>query len=333
MPERTEASDEIDLRSLSSDGRESLMVQAAKGYYDLDRTMGDIAKSLGLTRWQVARLLKDAREQGVVRIEIVPRAQRRPDLESRLQRAYGLREAIVVPGVGNDDGLMVDSVAQAAGQFLAALTPRPMLMGVSWGRTMAAVAHWLPRGWNDGVEVVLLNGAMNIRATATRTNNIAELFAVAGNGRATLLPVPAIVGRAETRIVLEQDPVIESVLALGRETPVVCFGLGSMTPDSVLVGSGYITEAEIARLRKAGAVGDVLGRFIDRHGAVVDTALDARTIGLDPAELPTKAISMGVAVGRAKHPVVIAALKSRLVNVLVTDEQTALVAVEAARGA
>ena len=77
--------------------RELLTVQAAKAYYDLDQTMGDIAKTLGLTRWQVARLLKEAREQGVVRIEIVPRAQRRPDLESRLQRAYGLREAVVVP--------------------------------------------------------------------------------------------------------------------------------------------------------------------------------------------------------------------------------------------
>ena len=153
MPARTDrpAPDEVDLRNLSSEGREALMVQAAKAYYDLDRTMADIAKALGLTRWQVARLLKDAREQGVVRIEIVPRAQRRPELESRLQRAYGLREAIVVPSSGEEDGLLVDSVAQAAGQFLAALTPRPALVGVSWGRTMAAVAHWLPGRWNDGV--------------------------------------------------------------------------------------------------------------------------------------------------------------------------------------
>ena len=330
MPVRTDT-DEVDLRSLSGEAREALMVQAAKGYYDLDRTMGEIARSLGLTRWQVARLLKDAREQGVVRIEIVPRAQRRPELESRLQRAYGLREAIVVPDAGEEDG-PVDAAAQAAGQFLAALTPRPALVGVSWGRTMAAVAHWLPRRWNDGVEVVLLNGAMNIRAAATRTNNIAELFAVAGNGRATLLPVPAIVGRSETRIVLEQDPVIETVLSLGRDAPVVCFGLGSMTPDSVLVRSGYLAEAEIARLRQAGAVGDVLGRFIDAAGRIVDPVLDARTIGLDPQALRGKTISIGVAVGPRKHPVVLAALAARLINVLVTDERTASVALEAARG-
>ncbi len=330
MPARIEL-DEIDLRTLSSEGREALMVQAAKGYYELDRTMADIAKTLGLTRWQVARLLRDAREQGVVRIEIVPRAQRKPDLEAELQRAYGLREAIVVPHLRQDDGL-VDMAGQAAGQFLAGLMPRPSLVGVSWGRTMAAVAYWLPQRWNDGVEVVLLNGAMNIHATEARTNNIAELFASAGNGRATLLPVPAMVGRAETRIVLEQDPVIESALRLGRQATVVCFGLGGMTPDSVLVRSGALSEADIVRLSGRGAVGDILGRFIDAGGRIVDEALDARTVGLEPAALRDKEIAMGVAVGHRKHRVVLAALRTGLINVLVTDEQTARVAMEAFHG-
>jgi deoxyribonucleoside regulator len=328
MPLGTDPEGEVDFRTLSAEARELLMLQAAKAYYDLDRTMGDIAKQLGLTRWQVGRLLKDAREQGVVRIEIVPRTQRRPDLESRLQKAYGLREAVVVPYAGDDDGLAVDGVAQAAGQFLAALRPRPQLVGVSWGRTMAAVAHWLPRDWNDGVEVVLLNGAMNIHATATRTNNIAELFAIAGNGRATLLPVPAVVGLAETRAVLERDPVIANVLQLGRAAPVICFGLGSMTPDSVLVQSGYITAADIARLRKCGGVGDLLGRFIGADGGIVDLDLDARTLGLEPHAAGAKPISIGVAVGRKKHAIVRACLRSRFVNVLVTDEQTALIALQ-----
>jgi deoxyribonucleoside regulator len=340
MSLRADQDNDVDLRNLSTEGREMLMLQAAKGYYDLDRTMADIAKQIGLTRWQVARLLKEARDVGVVRIEIVPRAQRLPDLESRLQRSYGLREAIVVPAMGTnaadageDDSLAVDSVAQAAGQFLAALTPRPSLVGVSWGRTMAAVAHWLPRRWNDGVEVVLLNGAMNTRGTVKHTNNIAELFALAANGRATLLPVPAIVGLAETRQVLERDPIIATVLALGHEAKVACFGLGSMTSSSVLVQSGYLDAGEIARLRKAGAIGDVLGRFIDADGNIVDPVLDAKTIGLTPDALRQKAISIGVAVGTRKHAVVLAALRARLINVLVTDELMALAALEAANAA
>ena len=84
---------------------------------------------------------------------------------------------------------------------------------------MSAVAKRLPPFWNEGVEVVLLNGAMNIRSPSIRTGHAAELFARSANGAATLLPVPAILGHAATRVALERDPTIASVLALGLSTP------------------------------------------------------------------------------------------------------------------
>ena len=234
------------------------MIQAAKRYYDLNMTIGELSEELGLTRWQARRLLNDAREFGIVRIEIVPRTARSPDLESCLQRRFGLREAVVVrEQMDDDEALALDGVAQAASQFIASLGPLP-LIGVSWGRTMSAVARRLPPLWNDGVEVVLLNGAMNIRSPSARTNNTAELFARSANGAATLLPVPAILGRAATRVALEQDPTIASILALGRRAPAICFGMGAMASDSVLVQSGFITTEEQAALKAKGAVGDIL---------------------------------------------------------------------------
>ncbi|MBV8796082.1 MAG: sugar-binding transcriptional regulator, partial [Hyphomicrobiales bacterium] len=227
---------DVPFRSLSIEQRELLMIRAAKSYYDLNMTIGEVAEELGLTRWQARRLLNEARESGIVRIEIVPRTARSPDIESRLQRRFDLREAVVVrePLDDDDEALALDSVAQAAAQFIASLGPMP-LIGVSWGRTMSAVARRLPPLWNEGVEVVLLNGAMNIRAPSARTNNTAELFARSANGAATLLPVPAILGHAATRVALEQDPTIASVLALGRRAPVICFGMGAIVSHSVLV--------------------------------------------------------------------------------------------------
>jgi deoxyribonucleoside regulator len=314
---------DVDFRSLSIEQRELLMIQAAKRYYDLNMTIGELSVELGLTRWQARRLLNDARESGIVRIEIVPRTARSPDLESRLQRVFGLREAVVVrEQMDDDEALALDGVAQAAAQFIASLGPMP-LIGVSWGRTMSAVARRLPPLWNDGVEVVLLNGAMNIRSPSARTNNTAELFARSANGAATLLPVPAILGRAATRVALEQDPTIASVLALGRRAPAICFGMGAMASDSVLVQSGFITTEEQAALKAKGAVGDILSRFIDGHGQIVDADLDARTIGLDLPYCAEREFSIGVAAGANKHPVVRACIRARYLNVLVTDEATA----------
>lgn len=305
----------------SDEARDHLLVQVAKMYFQLDRTQSEIAQALGLTRWQVGRLLSEARETGVVRIEIAPRANRLATLESALQRQWRLRDAVVVPSDG-DAGVDAGAVAQAAAHWLAGLTDKPALIGVSWGRTMAAVARALPQGWNPGAHVVLVNGATALRLTSPGVSAVAEAFAQTAGGTATLFPAPAILGRAETRAALESDPVIAAALDLARKAPLIILGMGAME-DSVLAASGYVADADIARLRGAGAVGDILGRFLDARGQVVDTQLDARTLGLRPEALANRRHAVGVVSGTGKQAIALAALRARLVNVLITDEATA----------
>ncbi|MBL8563006.1 MAG: sugar-binding transcriptional regulator [Gemmobacter sp.] len=305
--------------------RDHLMVQVAKLYFDLDRTQSQIAEDLGLTRWQVGKLLTEARAEGVVRIEITPRASRKTSLEVSLQQRFFLRDAIVVPMGGiTDPALLIESVGQAAARFLAAMNPKPALLGVSWGRTMAAVARALPQGWNTGGHIVLVNGNTALHATTSRNAAVAEAFAQTAGGQATLLPVPAIVGKASTRQALEEDPILARVLALAEAAPVVCFGMGGLSQQSVLMSSGYLAQDDISRLRNLGAVGDILGRFVNENGQIVDMALDGRTVGLPLDRLPHKACSIGVVAGADKHRIALAALRARYVSVLVTDEATAL---------
>ncbi|MBU2328027.1 MAG: sugar-binding transcriptional regulator [Alphaproteobacteria bacterium] len=308
----------------SSDQRDHLIVQVAKLYYDLDRTQSEIANELGLTRWQVGKLLTEAKEAGIVRIEITPRAGRRTSVELELQRNFGVKEAIVVSaGEIDDPSLVVDSVAQAAATHLASLSPKPKLIGVSWGRTMSAVARALPKDWCPGLHVVLVNGSTALTATSSRNSAVAEEFAQSTSGRATLLPVPAIIGSKSTRMALEQDPIIGRVLALAEEAPVLCFGLGGLTSQSVLLGSGYLGDEDIARLRNLHAVGDIMGRFVDRDGHIADVQLDDRTIGLRLEAIAAKERVIGVAAGEDKHRIAAACLRAGYVTDLVTDEVTA----------
>jgi deoxyribonucleoside regulator len=305
--------------------RDHLMVQVAKLYYDLDRTQSQIATELGLTRWQVGRLLTEAKESGVVRIEITPRTGRRTSLEVELHRKFGVREAIVVPtGEIDDQTLIIDSVAQAAATHLASLSPKPSLMGVSWGRTMAAVARALPKDWCPGLNVVMVNGSTALTTTTSRNSAVAEEFAQSAGGRATLLPVPAILGSRSTRDALEQDPIIERILQLAEEAPVVCFGMGGLTHRSVLLDSGYLYDEDIAGLRDLNSVGDIMGRFVDRKGEIVDRNLDDRTIGLRLKSLTKKERAIGVAAGEDKHLIAAACLRAGYITDLVTDEGTAL---------
>ena len=304
--------------------REQLMVQAAKLYFDLERNQSDIATELGLTRWQVGRLLTEAKEVGIVRIEITPRAARRTAFEVELQQKFGLRDAVVVPvGQITDPMLRMETVAQAAARYLAGINPKQELIGVSWGRTMSAVARFLPPNWQPDVHIVLVNGATSLRSAAARTSGVAEDFARSAGGTATLLPVPAILGKKSTRLALENDPMIEHVLELAGQANIICFGMGGMTHSSVLLNSGYLTESDIDKLREAGAVGDILGRFVDIDGRIVDQDLDERTMGLRLDALRGKSHAIGVVAGEEKWRIARAALSAGYVSVIVTDEDTA----------
>jgi deoxyribonucleoside regulator len=308
----------------SDENRDHLIVQVAKLHYTMQRNQSEIATELGITRWQVAKLLNEALEEGIVRIEITPRAMRRTSLEVDLQKRFGLRDAIVVPmGEITDPALVLETVARAAANYLANQSPKPALLGVGWGRTMTAVAHALPQGWNPGVKVVLVNGATALQTSQARTSAVAETFADSAGGSADFLPVPAIVGLASTRKALVEDPIIRRVLSLAEQAPQVCFGIGGMGNDSVLLRSGYLSEMEFEGLRARGAVGDILGRFVDENGAIVDAALDARTVGLELHQLVGHPSSIGVVAGPEKILVTRAALRAGYLSVLVTDEGTA----------
>ncbi len=306
---------------------ELLSVRAAELYYDDVKTQDEIGALLGITRWKVGRLLAQARESGIIRIEIVHPRARRLALEHELMARFGLRDAVVVP-VPSDGSTLQARVAEAAADYLQALRPVPRTLGVSWGRTLDEIAERLPNGWSRGVDVVQINGGVSLNTRSSTAAATAVAIARKGGGQATLLPIPAILERRETRLAIESDRAVAGVLELAAEASAYLYSAGVADESSVLVDSGYLSQADVAELVRKGAVGDVVGRYIDANGAIVDHDLDERTVGLGLDALRAAATSIAVVSGRAKHQVARAIVGSALCTVFVTDEQTAAALLE-----
>jgi deoxyribonucleoside regulator len=152
---------------------------------------------------------------------------------------------------------------------------------------------------------------------------MASQIAHHGGGTATLLAAPAILEQQSTRAVLESDRSVSDVLALAAQADLFLFSPGAMGSDSVLVDSGQIDADDLAGLARAGAVGDVLGRFIDADGRIVDPGLDGRTLGLSLDLLRSATTSIALVSGKAKRAVCRAVVTSGLCDVLITDDQNA----------
>lgn len=304
-----------------------LMLRAAQLYYRLNLTQDEVGKRLGVSRFKVGRLLDRALREAAVRIEIVHPVARLVALEDALIERFGLGGAVVVdvPAAGSpadDERLARERVADAAAAHLAAIRPQGAI-GVSWGRTMLELAAHLRPGWTSATEIVQLNGAISRSARPTRAQEVVERFGMTTGAAIRLMAAPAIVGSSELRRALEGDPSVGETLAAARTAPTAVFGLGVLGPDSVHVASGYLDDAELTTLEKAGAVGDVLGRFITIDGRIASPALDARTVGLPLEDLRAKPLTVGLAAGAGRGPIALAALRARIVTVLVADEATA----------
>jgi deoxyribonucleoside regulator len=297
-----------------------LMLHVAQHYYEQGRTQEDIGRELHLTRWKVGRLLDEAREVGIVQIRIVHPQARRTQLEVAMRSEFGLRECIVVPGPespGSDT-----HIAAAAAGYLQANSSGIATLAVSWGNTLQHIAAVLPAGWTSGIEVIQANGGVSRSVRPTTAANIATSIAHSGNGRATLLPVPAIVERIETRDALYAEGFVGEVLTGARQADALLFSLGAPGPTSVLVESGAVTPAELRELEARGACGDILAHYLTADGEIAHPDIDSRTVGLGLDDVRNAKCAIAVAAGPNKVAVVRAALRSGLCTVLITDEPT-----------
>ncbi|MGC5616424.1 sugar-binding transcriptional regulator [Georgenia sp. Z1491] len=301
--------------------RDLLLLRVATLYHEQELTQQEVAERLHLTRWQVGRLLQEARRTGIVRIEIVHPRARSHALESELVSRTGLTAAVVVPPE-RDPVATRARVAGAAGELLADLKESPGTLAVSWGRTMIDLAEQIPPSWSDGTVVVQANAGLPLPGASNPGQVVAELARQA-RGTAVFLQAPAIVESPDLAATLMGDASLRRVLDQAREADALLFSLGEPVGTSVLVEAGYLSAAEVERLVAQGAVGDVLGRFIDSRGRPADPAIDARTVGLTLDEVRASRLPIAVAAGVAKTPAALAAVTNGLCKILVTDEDLA----------
>jgi deoxyribonucleoside regulator len=310
------------MSTASPAGDTRLMLRAAQLYYHADLTQDAIGKRLGVSRFKVGRLLDRALKEQAVRIEIIHPAARLVALEDALVERFGLTDAVVVDvPAADDEQLARERVADAAADHLAAIAPTGVI-GVSWGRTMIELAARLQPGWTKADQIVQLNGAISRSARPTRYQDVVERFGSTTGAAIQLMPAPAIVGTPELRAALEADSSVAAPLKAARKAGSAVFGMGVMGADSVHVTSGYLDRRDQRRLQRAGAVGDVLGRFITIDGRIALPSLDERTVGLPLAKLCGKR-TVGLAAGPGRGPVALGALRAACIKTFVTDEATA----------
>ncbi len=123
---------------------------------------------------------------------------------------------------------------------------------------------------------------------------------------------------AEKDMFLSQ-PSVQELLARARRSDVFVVGIGSIGDDGHLRRMGLISSDEQQALQKVGAVGDLMGRFIDIDGAAVSTRLSEQAVGLGFEDVRGARV-LALSGGISKTAATLSALRTGVVTDLVVDE-------------
>ena len=109
-----------------------------------------------------------------------------------------------------------------------------------------------------------------------------------------------------------------------RKITLAIIGIGAMVPSRMLARSGNVfSSRELVEIEKAGGIGDIGLRFFDANGGFVKTPLDDRVIGVTLEELAQIDRVVALAGGKSKTEAIRGALRTGVIDLLVTDKYTA----------
>lgn len=303
---------------MPAQSHEELLASIGREYYLENRSKVEIAASHDLSRFQVARLLNEAVESGIVEIKVrFPSHLSSADL-GRLESSLGIGQVIVADTTGGE--IQARSVlAKVAASEISRQAPDGGILGISWSRTLDVASRLvkeLPR-----CDIVQLAGALPAEADSNPLELIQRLGHLSG-GLTWPLWSPLVVEDPRTASGLRRQPEIAGALAKADSLDLAVVAIGAWK-----AGSSTVWERADPAVREeavlAGAIAECSGRLLNSAGAPVESGLNERIIAVTIKQLQRTPQVIAIAQGEARAEAVRAVARAGFVTTLIIDEPLA----------
>jgi len=302
----------------------------ARLYYIDDQSQADIARMLSVSQAKVCRLLRLAREQGIVQISVVDEyAVQDTELEAALCASLSLRHAVVIRNLPSVRG---EGLSKHVGYFgaaaLAKMIQPNQVVGLTGSRTLTELVRNVGSFCSPtGLRVVQLMGSIGANVNGHDAIELSRKLAGTFHGALYSLNSPIFVANPQVcRDFMEMEQ-MKTIWKLYREMDVALVGIGHIK-SSVLIDRGALTEKDLAHLLELGAIGETCGRFFDANGLECNSDYRDRVISIPLEKLRRVPLVVGATVGAERADAVVAAARSGLIKALIIDEDGARAALE-----
>ncbi len=296
-----------------------LMTKVSILYYKKELNQTKIASKLGISRPKVSRLIKKAREKGLVKINIDSPVNDNSYLESELADKFDLNEVLIVD-LSAQQPLenRKDAAAKKALEFLKRIAEGGEYIGVSAGTTLYKLAQNAYPISTKKFKIVPLIGALSDTGKSFNANEISNLMANNLDGVNYLLNSPAFLKDAATAEVFKNEKRIKNVINLYKKIDIAFLGIGTATVSHPLI-SGHLKKSELEIFKNLDLSGSINSIFFDSKGNIIEPPFQNRIIAVDLEDLLNIKFKAAAALGDEKKEAVLAALRTSLLDVLITD--------------
>ncbi len=242
----------------------------ARLYYEQGKTQEEIARTVGVSRPLISRLLQEARDAGIVEIRIHSPHEKESLLLTQAKNLFGIRDGTLLPRAV-DDRLTNQNLAQAALDYID--EQRGGRLGLGWGHAIGAFVRILESrapGKGAVTDVCPLVGNSGISIRYYHSNENVRIVAHQALATPHYLHTPAF---AETRQDMELLQQTENYKAVSKQWNML---------DIALVNIGnYPSSPDFAsvarygkRLTEQQAVGRLIAYYYTLGGEIISSDKD-----------------------------------------------------------
>lgn len=291
-------------------------------YYVAGNTQEEIAKKLNVSRQSAQRMVALSVSEGLIKVRLEHPIAKCMDLQVKLRNRFGLKSCIVVP---SDDGVPSSTLglAQAGAQeiemHLKSSEPKVIAMGT--GRVLRACVEELSLLNCEQHQIVALLGNMASDGSAS-SYDVVMRMAEQINAKHYPMPLPVLPSSKEEKEQLQAQHYVANNLKLAAQADVTFVGVGNLAINSPLYIDGFVTPKELKELQTKGAVGELISWILDIKGNLIDCSVNQR-VASTPLKINSDKAVYAIAAGEEKVFAILGALRSKLINGLITNEYTA----------
>jgi DNA-binding transcriptional regulator LsrR (DeoR family) len=163
---------------------------------------------------------------------------------------------------------------------------------------------------------VQLSGAIS-RPDGGDVLGLVRKIARLGGGSPNVFYAPMVVPDAATARVLRKQPEVVRAMSLVPKVSVAVVGVGAWSPGLSTIHDS-VEQDDRDLTARLGVVAEISGVFVDQLGTAVRPPLSRRIVGISADDLSKIDNVLAIAYDEAKADATVAALRSGLVNGLIT---------------